>query len=424
MTGALKPRPSMAMRTNGSKKSPAGALVVGGGFSGLITSLALARSGLKIVIAEEHTRVGWPPHCTGLVSQRVIENIEKVTGRGFPNKLIQSSYKEVVMCSGGTCARVEVRGSILKVDRVGLEAYLSERLESEGARIITGRKVVSVSPDGNAVLKNPTSSSRFPLILLAEGAMPRLRKPLGIGYMGPLALGVNMHLEDKWCDSLAPLLGIPEDSISSSAAYTVFDARYAPGFAWLVPTGDGCVVGAASLNRKVLRNIIGSLNMRYRRGHPYGGPLLLGHRLPRKLLLGRVITIGDAGGFAKPLSGGGLYPQSEIASTLLALMSRKTPLEALLAAAKDVASQLAVSQPIARLLLFKPRLFRCAIDALKERRIKGLDYDLHYVATIKAARKVSASRLVRCDPAGALAALGALIETLSAKARHKLIRLS
>ena len=420
MTGALKQRPDVAMQTNGSKKSPAGALVVGGGFSGLITGLALARSGFKIIVAEEHASVGWPPHCTGLVSQRVVDNIEKVAGRGFPNKLIQSSYREVAICAGGTCARVEVHGPILKIDRVGLEVYLSERLESEGAQIITGRKVASVSPNGNAVLKNPTFTARFSLVLLAEGAVPRLRKFLGIGYMGPLALGVNIHLEDRWCDSLAPLLGIPEDSFNSSTVYTVFNAKYAPGFAWLVPTGDGCVAGAASLNRKAIRNIIGDIYMLTRRGQSYGGPLLLGHRPPRNIQLGRVIAVGDAGGFAKPLSGGGLYPQSEMANTLLTLASEMAPLEALIAASRSVASQLAVSQPIAKLLLSRPRLFKCAIDALKEKRIVGLDYDFHHAAAIEAARQISASRLLRCDPAGSLAALQALIETLASRTRRRI----
>lgn len=43
-------------------------LVVGAGPAGLYTALRTAEEGLDVVVLEEHAGIGFPTHCTGVVS--------------------------------------------------------------------------------------------------------------------------------------------------------------------------------------------------------------------------------------------------------------------------------------------------------------------------------------------------------------------
>ncbi|WP_158308281.1 NAD(P)/FAD-dependent oxidoreductase [Fervidicoccus fontis] len=47
--------------------------VIGGGISGLLTSIRLSESGCNVYLYEEHTEVGLPEHCTGIVSKKTLK---------------------------------------------------------------------------------------------------------------------------------------------------------------------------------------------------------------------------------------------------------------------------------------------------------------------------------------------------------------
>ena len=48
--------------------APHDVIVVGAGPAGLCTALRAAEEGLDVLVLEEHTEVGVPTHCTGIVS--------------------------------------------------------------------------------------------------------------------------------------------------------------------------------------------------------------------------------------------------------------------------------------------------------------------------------------------------------------------
>ena len=202
------------------------AAVVGGGFWGLSVALALARRGARVWLFEEHRRVGRPEHCTGLVSRRVVEYL------GWPvASSVVAWYPRFRVCAGGSCAELEAEGGVYKLDRRLVEERLLEAAVSEGVEAMLGVRVSRVEADGG--LAAGRGPGRFDLIILAEGALGRLRAGLGIGYQGPLVHGVNTVLETpcRW-----------------EGGFTAVFHREARGlFSWSVPLpGGSCVVGTGS----------------------------------------------------------------------------------------------------------------------------------------------------------------------------------
>ena len=79
------------------------AIVVGAGPAGLFTALLLAQEGLDVVVFEEHAAVGFPTHCTGIVSgetNRLYKIPEEVVLNRPPSCLVISP--------GGRVAELEI----------------------------------------------------------------------------------------------------------------------------------------------------------------------------------------------------------------------------------------------------------------------------------------------------------------------------
>jgi digeranylgeranylglycerophospholipid reductase len=412
MSGALNPRLYYgAMRSNGSKLKPAGSAgIVGGGFSGLTTAIALARSGLQVTLFEEHRRVGWPPHCTGVVSKRVISNLEVITGAPLPSYIIERRYRGAIICGEYSCKRFNVAGGVFKLNRTALEEYLLSIAEKYGAEARLASRVHRVGCDGS--IRTKDSTYEYNAVVLAEGLKGKLRSKLGIGYAGRYAYGVNIHVPPDICKSELP----PGASYDASYVYSIFSRSYTPGYKWVVPLPSGCIIGVASLQPSNLREFASRISKVY--GHSiayrvhqvaYGGPLLLGHDPPKRYSCGRVVAAGDAAGLAKPLSGGGLYPQSEVARILAETGDPGILREAI----ATVARRLAIAAPLARLLLSRPDLIRCAILALDDSQVNDADYDNHWRTALRMARQTSLYRLLKCDFPGSLYAILALLRGLT-----------
>ncbi len=269
-------------------------VVVGGGPAGLQAARRLGGHA-RVVVFEEHVRVGVPQHCTGLVSvrgfRRYIEAPESVVLGGVRGAVLHSpGGVELVIDAGRTVAYV--------LDRVMLEEELLAAAEGVGAAIHLGRRAVV----GEGVVKVSGERWGASLIVDARG----LRGVRG-DWLFP-ALQYDFEAE--------PL-------VDAEMVHVFFGERFSRGFfAWTVPLGDGAVrVGLASRGG-VLERLAGPLLREASR--PYG----LGRRLrvlgglvytggPRyPFYTGNVARIGDRAGQTKPTTGGGLVYHS-IAAGLL-----------------------------------------------------------------------------------------------------------
>jgi len=271
--------------------------IVGGGPAGLLASAHLARSGLDVSLLEEHPRVGEPTHCTGIVS------LETAGLAAIPDHLVLSrlTRARLVAPNGGEARHAwpaAGEDTILAIDRAAFDQGLASQAIDAGASIRTGVPVreIQVAHDG---------------VVLRTG-------------MGPVRARACVTEVDA----------TPGDAVELH-----FGRQVAPsGFAWTVPVqrpgrhrlkvgvmsmGDaGARLDAFLARPSVRARLLGEPAPPIRR--------LLPLRPIVKTYMDRVLVVGDAGGFTKPTTGGGIFY-----SLLTASLAAETLLEAFSAGRLD-----------------------------------------------------------------------------------------
>jgi len=255
-------------------------LVVGGGPAGLSAAIEAARLGVEVEVLEEHAEVGIPEHCAGLVS---LKGLQEIIGSGAP--IIREIKGFRVYSPSGKAYTVkgeEAKAAV--IDRPAFERELLRRAEASGVTVTLGERF--------------RGGERFMVLINAEGTAGRVSKRIGLGVPESIpAAQLDLETPDFDDDLVEIYLG-----------------SLAPGFfAWAVPRRDGVRVGLAARGVVPLRSLEMLLDKfrpwrRFsgaRRSAPIfgkvviGGPLNVAHR-------GSAVAIGDAGGFVKPTTGGGV----------------------------------------------------------------------------------------------------------------------
>ena len=297
--------------------------IVGGGPAGLLASAHLARSGLDVSLLEEHPRVGEPTHCTGIVS------LETAGLAAIPDHLVLSrlTRARLVAPNGGEARHAwpaAGEDTILAIDRAAFDQGLASQAIDAGASIRTGVPVreIQVAHDG-VVLRTGMGPVRARACVLACGVSYRFQRQLGLGLPGQA-----IHTAQTEVDAT------PGDAVELH-----FGRQVAPsGFAWTVPVqrpgrhrlkvgvmsmGDaGARLDAFLARPSVRARLLGEPAPPIRR--------LLPLRPIVKTYMDRVLVVGDAGGFTKPTTGGGIFY-----SLLTASLAAETLLEAFSAGRLD-----------------------------------------------------------------------------------------
>lgn len=285
--------------------------VVGAGYAGLMVARFFTQAGCPPTIYEEHGRVGFPKHCTGIVSTPTLLAL------GEPgSQCLDHSYTRIIVeGSKPPGFMVEVAGIAHMLDRVCLEKRLLQQAITHGAEFAPHTRVTRVEqgPSGVRLQAQATAKEGPPTRLtrththaiLAIGAKPPHIHHLTRQERRPPIPGVNFLITADH--------GVEPDTIR-----VFFDHSLAPGFfAWAVPRGrDSIVVGLASDSPQALRRGLDRIAReklglnRYEATEAYGGPVNRGPPLAR-LVEGRVMLAGDTGLLVKPVTGGGLYPMAK-----------------------------------------------------------------------------------------------------------------
>ena len=297
--------------------------VVGAGPAGLLAAAHLARSGLDVLLLEDHPRVGEPTHCTGIVS------LETADLTDIPDELVlgRLARARLVAPNGGEARHAwPAAGSdaILAIDRAAFDQGLARRAIDAGASLRTETAVRDVQLAADGVdLRTGAGSVRARACVLACGVSYRFQRQLGLGLPGQA-----IHTAQTEADAT------PGDVVELH-----FGRQVAPnGFAWTVPVvrggrhrlkvgvmamGDAGAYLDAFLERPPLRARV--------QGEP--APIvrrLLPLRPIAKTYTDRVLVVGDAGGFTKPTTGGGIFY-----SLLTASLAAETLAEAFAAGRLD-----------------------------------------------------------------------------------------
>jgi digeranylgeranylglycerophospholipid reductase len=292
-------------------------LVVGGGPAGSTAAYHLARNGHRVMVLEEHAKVGQPVQCAGLVSKRVLDlagadTFVRATVRGasvFGPGLGSVSFKAA-----------EPRAYV--IDRAGLDVHLADRAARAGAEYRTATRFDHLrNGGGSAVTVRVTGS---------DGAPAEIAARLVIGADGVSSAVARAFRLRRPVEILPAFEAeIPESPGDPDSVEVYLGRTIAPGlFGWWIPDGSGGArVGVAAdadgtSARTYYTRLVAHLARRF--GRPLGSPtayLVSGipiGNLPRTHGP-RVLLVGDAAAQVKPLSGGGIFTGmrcAEIAATV------------------------------------------------------------------------------------------------------------
>jgi digeranylgeranylglycerophospholipid reductase len=273
------------------------ALIVGGGPAGLFMAARLAERGFRTLVCEEHSRVGDPVHCTGVLSADTFPRFD------LPNSATLNQLTNVRFLSPGGIHVEYATASPLAtvIDRPAFDRALADRAVAAGAEVRAGARVTALDVNGNSVVAMIAEVRVCARVaVLACGASYAFQRRFGLGLPRPYLHTAQREMRARrLCD-----------------VELHFGQHVAPGgFAWAVPVqrGDGPYVRIGVMaSRDVLRCYE---QMLLRVGDRWG---IVDRDLPprQKILpLGaiertfgdRVLVIGDAAGLVKPTTGGGIH---------------------------------------------------------------------------------------------------------------------
>ncbi|MCL5788310.1 MAG: NAD(P)/FAD-dependent oxidoreductase [Candidatus Marsarchaeota archaeon] len=277
--------------------------VLGAGPAGLLAACGLSQAGYSVTVFEEHPRVGFPEHCTGIVRHDFFEaaghpELEKLVLAGYTGGYVKAGEGGVHRFSAGVTKAV-------MMDRPGYEAALYEAASSSGVGFELKSRASVVPVKGGYGVAWPGSRRVFDLVVGARGpaANTSLRTIPG--------LQARVELDSR----------LEPDSV-----YVLF-SRGIPGyFGWIAPydAGAWAKVGLASYAGGLtgrLRTLFKAFGVSGRVKGYFGGRVVVGGA-PVEVKRLNYVALGDEAGQVKPMTGGGLGLGMMGAKTLVSDLRR------------------------------------------------------------------------------------------------------
>jgi digeranylgeranylglycerophospholipid reductase len=269
-------------------------VVVGGGPVGLYTAKLCEDLGCRVVVLEEHKRIGEPLQCSGLISS----NIE----RFFPDirewDVVENEVDSAIIHSPSNEFALRKKNAAYVINRSKFDKRLGRMVKS---KIMLSCKARSV-----AVRKDRTE------VNTDKG---KIEGRMLVGCDGANSV-VAKGLCVKPRETVKGLMGIVKERDSSKNVDLYFDKeKVRDGFFWKIPRGRKLEYGVLGrdVNFDDLEKFFGI--KRYER---FAGLIPIGH--VKKSYFDRILLIGDAAGQVKPWSGGGVIyglTSAKIASSVI-----------------------------------------------------------------------------------------------------------
>lgn len=273
-------------------------LIVGADPTGSYIAGELAALGHKVLVFEQHERIGKVTCCTGIVGKECLDVFP--IGR---EAILREARSARFFTPSGESFRVEKEtAQAYIVDRLAFDSVIARKAQETGAEYLLDTQVKDITLEKDLVRLNADGrgqkkSYEGKTVVIASGFGSKLPQSLGFGKSSDFVMGAQAEVKT--------------DSAEEVEVY--FGSHIAPGFfAWLVPTFQGrALVGLLSRQHTgtYLKSFLAKLANQEKIASPdveikYGGLPL--RPLP-KTSGERVVVVGDAAGQVKPTTGGGIY---------------------------------------------------------------------------------------------------------------------
>ncbi|WP_338096789.1 NAD(P)/FAD-dependent oxidoreductase [Methanorbis rubei] len=264
-------------------------IVVGAGPTGSTAARLCARAGLSTLVVEEHAAVGYPVQCAGLLSNSAFAECE-VSGASVFNMV---SGAKICGSPGHELSFDAKTPKAYVVDRGRLDHEMAERAAESGAEFLLKTYVTSINPEKRVITTTGVRGKEeipYKILIAADGPRSVVARGLGIAPSRFIYSGIQAEI--RWDGSP----NLVELHPNASPDF----------FAWVIPlSASRARIGLCGLKDVPARFAAFAAKFSPSNIHEVTGTIPLGIR-SRTYGSGCMIA-GDAAGFPKPTSGGGVY---------------------------------------------------------------------------------------------------------------------
>lgn len=263
-------------------------VVVGAGPAGSAAARECAKAGLSTLCLEEHGTIGYPVQCAGLLSTAAFAECRVPSERSVLNKVtgarvISGAGSEILIDAKTTKAVV--------VDRGTLDREMAEAAADEGAGFRLKTSVYDVRK--KTVFTRGVNGHEeigFDILIAADGPRGTIARLYGMERAKTYLAGIQADMPGD-CD------------LQYVRIYPDASPEF---FGWSIPTGPGRIrVGICGRTQVMERFTAFVRKFGTNTSQLVTGTLPLG--VMKRTYKNRTLFVGDAAGFPKPTSGGGIY---------------------------------------------------------------------------------------------------------------------
>ncbi|MGV9173126.1 MAG: geranylgeranyl reductase family protein [Promethearchaeia archaeon] len=266
--------------------------IIGASIAGNYLSYLLANTDLNVAVIEEHTEIGRPLQCAGIISQKLAKLIE------LPSEIVLNRVQTArIVSPSGKFIDLSGEERPFIVDRIALDQlFYNKAKKSENITFFLGEKFRNFhyrTRNGikRVVLETTKRKLSTSLLIGCDGPFSSVGNQLGIKNRNIYATQMRMHVK-----------------FAEDKALMYFDPRWKELFGWVVPEDNGiCRVGLASAENPAqdYKFFLKALNLRSNKKiDAQGGAIPYG--LMNECAFDHVILLGDSAGQVKATTGGGI----------------------------------------------------------------------------------------------------------------------
>lgn len=260
--------------------------IVGAGPAGSFCAIAALKSGKNVLVSEEHARVGEPVHCSGLVSQSGLEEMQDVVD--YRKIILNRIESATIFCANEQVKLRPKKARAILIDRGEFDRRAAEKAQSEGAKLELGRRICRVEQLQSKCIvgaDGPASS------IARMFCFPKIRR------------AVSAFQADYECEV---------EEVHDAKLY-ISPAHFPGFFGWVIPIdGEHAKIGFAVKPGSFPKKAFGKILKEFEAKKPmneFGAliPIEVRKKTAGKFGKRSVFLVGDAAGQVKATTGGGIY---------------------------------------------------------------------------------------------------------------------
>lgn len=265
--------------------------VIGAGVSGSYCAYSLAKNNINVIISEEDKKIGLPKHCTGHISTKGLEE----SNFDYKKSILNKFYGVRVFCPNKIEYEIKYKEiQTYAVDRVKLDEIYFDNALKAGANFKNEK--INLQKDYKANV-----------IVGADGVNSTIAKLENFGGIKNTVIGYQEIIESK---------DIQNDNMIQ---VYLSNNKYSGFFAWNMCLENGRAIIGFGSNKKInlkktQEKLIEDCKInKYKKIESFGGIIPL--QMRKKINNDNVLLVGDAAGFTKATTGGGVYFATKSART-------------------------------------------------------------------------------------------------------------